>query len=143
MPFFKGSSKTICDDDNLKHSYRLFVWVYLLKQLHHIQIVNCKKFLIFEIIQESYVQISIRYYRLFSAADLLKTYFQNMLNHQPPKDAYAFFPTILVLGISGVFFLILDINSKFIKFCTRLWVKKPHFLPPKCTRLLLRCKPVQ
>ena len=81
MPFFKGSSNIICDDDNLKHSYRLFVWVYLLKQLHHIQIVNCKKFLIFEIIQESYVQISIRYYRLFSAADLLKTYFQNMLNH--------------------------------------------------------------
>ena len=37
----------------------------------------------------------------------------------------------------------LDMKTKFIKFCTKFWVKQVQFLPSEYTSLLLHCKPVR
>ena len=59
------------------------------------------------------------------------------------RRIYVFSWTILVLGIFGLFFLLLDIKAKFIKFINKFWVKQAKFLQSDCTSLLLRSNPVQ
>ena len=64
------------------------------------------------------------------------------VNSQLPKDAYTiFFGIFQFQAIFDILLLLLDIKSKFIKFCTKFQVKQAKFLLLKCTNLLLCSNP--
>ena len=47
-------------------------------------------------------------------------------------------PNVLVLAIFANFMLLLELDTKFIKFWTKSWIKQVKSLPSRCTSVLLR-----
>ena len=61
----------------------------------------------------------------------------------PERSHFAVSQSTLVLAIFWPLPLLLEKNTKSIKFCTKIYVKVATILRSKCTSFLLRTKPVQ
>ena len=66
------------------------------------------------------------------------------VNPQTPNATCLWFSGLFQFQpLFGHFLPVLELETKFIKFCTKFWIKEVRFQPSRCTSLLLRSKLVQ